>query len=195
MFLVDGPESGPIFIIAHGAGGAMDTPFLTRVARDLGGRGIRVLRFEFPYMRARREKGKKGGAPDRQPVLLDSWRDAIRQSGATHPFIGGKSMGGRIASMIADEMNARGLICLGYPFHPPGKPDRLRVEHLQTLRTPSLIVHGTRDPFGSPQEVAGYDLAPSIRIEWIEGGDHSLTKPEHLRRAIDLTADFILSAH
>lgn len=173
----------------------MNTPFLRRVDAGLTGRGIRVVRFEFPYMRA----GKR--APDKQPVLLDSWRATIREVAAERLFLGGKSMGGRIASMIADEVGARGLICFGYPFHPPGKPARLRVEHLRTLGTPALIIQGERDPFGTPEDVASYDLAPAIRIEWITDGDHSFkprkasgaTESGNLERAIQLAADFILA--
>ncbi|HET7705348.1 MAG TPA: alpha/beta family hydrolase [Thermoanaerobaculia bacterium] len=197
-FLADGPPDGPVFIFAHGAGGAMDTPFMNRVAAGLADRGIRVLRFEFPYMRARRE-GKRSGAPDRQPILLESWRDAIRRSGATRPFIGGKSLGGRMASMVADEMNAAGLICFGYPFHPPGNPERTRVEHLRSIATPTVIIQGERDPFGTPEEVAGYGLAPTIRVEWLPDGDHSfkprrasgVTETENVHRAIELAGHFI----
>ena len=171
----------------------MNTPFMRRVDAGLTERGIRVVRFEFPYMRA----GK--GAPDKQPVLLESWRQMIRETAAERLFIGGKSMGGRIASMIADEMDALGLICFGYPFHPPGNPARLRVEHLRTLQTPTLIIQGERDPFGTPEDVASYELAPSIHIEWITDGDHSLkprkssgaTESGNLDRAIQFAADFI----
>jgi predicted alpha/beta-hydrolase family hydrolase len=87
--------------------------------------------------------------------------------------IGGKSMGGRIASLVADEAGAAGLVCLGYPFHPVGQPERLRVEHLEAIRTPTLIVQGERDPFGSQEEVAGYRLSSAIRIAWVVDGDHS----------------------
>ena len=197
--LVDGAaDARSTFVFAHGAGGAMDTPFMNRVAHGLAARGVRVVRFEFPYMKARRS-GKKSGAPDRQPVLLDSWREAVRAAGAKRLFVGGKSLGGRMASMIADEVEAAGLICFGYPFHPPGDPTRLRVAHLQTLQTPGLILQGERDPFGSVVEVATYGLPRSIRIEWIRDGDHSLkprrssgvTETETLDRAIDLAARFI----
>lgn len=197
-FLVDGPEDAPVFLFAHGAGGAMDTPFMNRVAAGLGERGIRVMRFEFPYMRARRE-GKRSGAPDRQPVLLEAWRSAIRHAGVARPFVGGKSLGGRMASMIADEMNAAGLICFGYPFHPPGNSERTRVEHLRSIATPTLIVQGERDPFGTPEEVAVYGLGPAIRVEWLPDGDHSfkprrasgVTEVENVHRAIELAAGFI----
>ena len=82
-------------------------------------------------------------------------------------------MGGRIASLVADEAQVAGLVCLGYPFHPVGKPDRLRVEHLQTIKTPTLIVQGERDAFGTGEDVAGYRLSSAVRIQWIEDGDHS----------------------
>jgi predicted alpha/beta-hydrolase family hydrolase len=198
-FLMDGPEDAPLFIFAHGAGGAMDTPFMNRVAKGLGERGVRVIRFEFPYMRARRE-GKRSGAPDRQPVLLDSWRDAIGRAGVARPFIGGKSLGGRMASMVADESGAAGLICFGYPFHPPGKRDRLRVDHLRAMATPTLIIQGERDPFGTPEDVAEYALASVVRIEWVTDGDHSFkprrasgsTENANINRAVELAAAFIL---
>lgn len=192
MYLYDGPEqSEHVFLFAHGAGGAMDTPFMSSVAGGLGERGIRVVRFEFPYMAARRAGGRRG-APDRPEVLLESWRRVIADhGGGGRVFIGGKSMGGRLASMAADEAGVRGLVCLGYPFHPPGKPQQLRVAHLQSLRTPALIVQGTRDTFGTPEEVAAYPLSPAIRIEWIANGDHSLKGG--LGRAVDLVASFILS--
>lgn len=169
-YLYDGPEkSKHVFLFAHGAGAPMTHPFMNAVAKGMGEQGVRVVRFNFPYM----EAGKK--VPDRQPALLDAWRRAIEEhGGGKRVLVGGKSMGGRMASMVADEMQVRGLICFGYPFHPPAKPLQLRVAHLEHLRTPALIVQGTRDTFGKPEEVAAYPLAPSIRVAWIEGGDHSL---------------------
>jgi uncharacterized protein len=193
MFLIDGPEDAAItYAFAHGAGGAMDTPFMTTVARALGGRGIRVVRFEFPYMAARRTGGKRG-APDRQPVLLATWREVVETLGNRERlFIGGKSMGGRIATMVADELSVRGLVCFGYPFHPPGQPAKVRIAHLETLVTPMLVLQGERDPFGNREDVATYPLSPSIRIEWLPDGDHSLkprassgaTEKENLARAV-----------
>jgi predicted alpha/beta-hydrolase family hydrolase len=175
-FLFDGPaDAATTLVLAHGAGAPMKTPFLNAVARGIAaGGGVRVARFEFPYMRARRSSGRRGGAPDREPVLRESWKEVVEAlGGGGRLVIGGKSMGGRIASMIADEVGARGLVCLGYPFHPPGRPEKLRTKHLETLRTPALIVQGTRDPFGTREDVAGYDLSPSIRVLWLEDGDHS----------------------
>lgn len=167
----DGPDDAKYtYILAHGAGAAMTSPMLTTIARTIAGHGIRVIRFEFPYMEQR-----KKGPPDRQPVLLDTWRRVVEEhGGGARLVIGGQSMGGRMASMIADEVGARALVCFSYPWHPPGKPEQPRTAHLAALRTPTLILQGTRDPFGSPEEVSGYDLSPSIRVEWIEGGDHSL---------------------
>jgi predicted alpha/beta-hydrolase family hydrolase len=151
----------------------MDSPFMNTIAQAIAGDDVRVVRFEFPYMAARRAGGKRG-APDREPILLDSWRNVIAQLGdPSRLVIGGKSMGGRIASMVADEAGVAGLVCLGYPFHPPGNPARTRVKHLENLRTPTLIVQGTRDSFGLPGEVANYGLSKQIRIVWIEAGDHS----------------------
>jgi len=186
--LTDGPKSSKhVFLFAHGAGAPMDHPWMTSVAKAMGEQGIRVVRFEFPYMAARRTGGKKGGAPDRQPVLLDTWRNVIEEHGGGGKVcIGGKSMGGRMASMVADEMNVRGLICFGYPFHPPGKPEQLRVAHLEHMRTPALILQGTRDPFGTRDEVPAYPLSTAIHVEWIERGDHSLKGglPQAIAKAV-----------
>jgi predicted alpha/beta-hydrolase family hydrolase len=198
--LIDGPESAAATVVlAHGAGAPMDSPFLDRVAAGLAARGIRVARFEFPYMAKRRTEGKRG-APDRPPVLLARWKDVVASlGGGGRLVIGGKSLGGRIASMVADEVGARGLVCFGYPFHPPGDPSRLRTAHLEALPTPTLILQGTRDAFGSREEVAGYRLSPAIRVHWIEGGDHSFKPPartgrtekENLEEAIAAAADFV----
>ena len=177
-FLVEGPSGArSIVVLAHGAGAPMDSPFMNRVSAGLASRGIRVVRFEFSYMTKRRTQGKRG-APDREPALRARWKEAIEEfGGGPCVVIGGKSLGGRIASMVADEVNARGLVCLGYPFHPPGAPERLRTAHLADLRTPALIVQGTRDPFGTREDVAGYTLCAAIRIAWLEAGDHSFKPP------------------
>ncbi len=200
MFLTDGPEdAAQTYVFAHGAGGAMDTPFMTRVAQGLGERGIRVVRFEFPYMAARRTGGKRG-APDREAVLLSSWRDVAGQlGGGGRLFIGGKSMGGRMATLVADELQVRGVVCFGYPFHPPGQPAKVRTAHLAALRTSMLVLQGERDPFGTREDIAGYELSPSIRVEWITDGDHSLkpraksgvTEGQNVAHAIDVAAIFM----
>jgi predicted alpha/beta-hydrolase family hydrolase len=199
---IDGPENAEeTFLFAHGAGAPMDSAFMKRVAEGIAARGVRVVRFEFPYMERRRSEGRRG-APDREAVLRARWIEIVeRFGGGPRVAVGGKSMGGRIASMIADEVAARALVCFGYPFHPPGQPSRLRTKHLETLRTPALILQGTRDSFGGPDEVAGYGLSPAIRVEWIEEGDHSFKPParsgrteaQNLDRAIAAAADFLLS--
>jgi len=202
MFLTDGPDAAEqVYVFAHGAGGAMDTPFMATVARELGQRGIRVVRFEFPYMAARRTVGKRG-APDREPVLLNAWREVVAEfGGGPRLFIGGKSMGGRMATLVADELQVRGAVVFGYPFHPPGQPNKLRTAHLENLATPMLVLQGERDPFGTRDDVAGYRLSPQLRIEWIPDGDHSLkpraksgrTERQNLLHAIDAAAEFMSS--
>jgi hypothetical protein len=150
----------------------MDSPFMNDAANAIAEGGFRVARFEFPYMAARRT-GRKSGAPDPPAVLRETWLDAIRALGADRLVIGGKSLGGRIASMVADEGGVRGLVCFGYPFHPPGKPERTRTAHLAALETPALVLQGERDPFGTPEDVAGYRLSRAIRVVWVPDGDHS----------------------
>jgi predicted alpha/beta-hydrolase family hydrolase len=179
-FLFDGPERANVTVaLAHGAGAGADTPFMDTVAAGLADHGIRVARFEFPYMARRRIDGKRR-PPDRADRLIECWHAVIAHlragNGAGAPaarlVVAGKSMGGRIASMIADEAGAHGLICLGYPFHPAGKPDRLRVDHLAAIQTPTLILQGERDALGDRAEVAGYALSDAIRIDWLAEGDH-----------------------
>jgi len=199
-FLFDGPEDAPVtLVLAHGAGAPMVSPFLNTVARGVAKGGVRVARFEFPYMHARRQGGRRG-APDRGPVLEEAWLGAIASlGGGARLAIGGKSLGGRIASMVADRAGVRGLVCLGYPFHPPGKPERLRTKHLEDLRTPTLIVQGTRDIFGGREDVAGYRLSDAIRIVWIEDGDHSFkpratsgrTESQNLAEAVARVREFL----
>jgi uncharacterized protein len=179
QLLIDGPSrAGTMVILAHGAGAAMDTPFMEFFARGLAEGGYRVVRFEFPYMAERRQGGRKR-PPDREDALRQTWLEVLGQFSPERLVIGGKSLGGRIASLIADEIGAAGLVCLGYPFHPTGKPSQTRTKHLQTLKTPTLIVQGTRDALGKMEEVAGYPLSPAIRVHWLEDGDHSF-KPRRV---------------
>jgi predicted alpha/beta-hydrolase family hydrolase len=180
-FLFDGPEHAPITILlAHGAGAPMDSASMTATAKALAEAGFRVARFEFHYMAARRYGHRK--PPPRAETVNPEYIKAIadlRAKGVKGPLIiGGKSMGGRVASMIADELFASGsiagLLCLGYPFHPPAKPTQLRTKHLAALKTPTLICQGTRDEFGTKDEVATYALSDAIEILWLEDGDHDL---------------------
>lgn len=202
-FLVDGPSQAPLtLVLAHGAGAPMDSPFMKTVAAGIAKEGFRVLRFEFPYMAARRHGGKRG-APDRPNVLEATWRDAIREAAGTKGpdsvAIGGKSMGGRIASMVADEAGVAGLVCFGYPFHPPGQPGKLRVAHLENLKTKTLILQGERDQFGTKDEIPRYSLSKKIRISFLPDGDHSFkpragsgrTEKHNVEEAIAAAAAFL----
>ena len=177
----------------------MDHPWMERVAAGLTAAGVRVIRFEFPYMAKRRETGKHGG-PNPVKTLLATWNGVIEQIGDPQTLvIGGKSMGGRIASMVADANGVRGVVCLGYPFHPAGKPDQLRTEHLSNLRTQTLIVQGERDAFGSRSEVGGYELSERIRLHWLPDGDHSFkprrvsgrSEAQNIDEAVAVVADFL----
>lgn len=197
----DSLMSQATLILAHGAGAPMDSGFMQRMAELLAERGVSVLRFEFPYMAARRADGGKR-PPNPQAQLLECWRQvyrAVREQVAGPLAIGGKSMGGRMASLLADELAADALVCLGYPFHAVGKQDKPRVAHLAELCTPSLIVQGERDAMGSRETVAGYGLSPAIRLEWLAAGDHDLkplkasgfTHDQHLQQAADVVAAFL----
>ncbi len=196
----DGTHDHPCnVVLAHGAGQPMDSPFMNVFAEGLAGLGLRVARFEFPYMAARRTEGVKKG-PDRPNVLLQTWKDVVRSlGGGTQIVIGGKSMGGRIASMVADEVGALGLVCLGYPFHAAGKPDKPRVDHLEAIKTPTLIVQGTRDTMGKPEEIARYKLSTAIDVCWMDDGDHSFkprkssgrTEAEAWQQGVDAVAAFV----
>jgi len=196
MFLFDGPaEAEATLLLAHGAGAPMDSPSLSAIAKALAAAGMRVARFEFDYMAARRSSSQRK-PPPRAETLTSEYIaaiDALKPSGRL--VIGGKSMGGRVASMIADPLHASGriagLLCLGYPFHPIGKPDQLRTAHLLDMRTPALIVQGTRDSFGTRAEVERYEISKTIEIVWLEDGDHDL-KP---RKAVSgfTAADHLLT--
>jgi predicted alpha/beta-hydrolase family hydrolase len=197
--LTDGSRRAPYtLVLAHGAGAGMDSDFMNTFATGLAEGGLRVVRFEFPYMRMRRRTGKRR-PPDREPVLRDAWHAAIKSLDTDKVIVGGKSLGGRIASLIADEIGAVGLICLGYPFHPAGKPEHLRIEHLKTIRTPTFILQGQRDPFGKRDEVAGYKLPNKIQIRWMPDGDHSFkprkssgqTQEDNWRAGIEAILDFV----
>ncbi len=190
-----------VLILAHGAGAPMDSAFMQRMAELLAERGVGVLRFEFPYMAERRLNGGKR-PPNPQAQLLDSWRAvwrAVREQVTGPVAIGGKSMGGRMASLLADELGADALVCLGYPFYAAGKPEKPRVAHLAQLQTRTLIVQGERDALGNRETVSSYELAPSIVLHWLAAADHDL-KPlkssgfdheRHLRSAAEAVVQFL----
>jgi predicted alpha/beta-hydrolase family hydrolase len=195
----EGPA--PVLILAHGAGAPMDSAFMDDMAQRLAALGVGVIRFEFPYMAERRLNGGKR-PPNPQKVLLECWREVYRQvrplvAGAL--AVGGKSMGGRMASLLADELGADALVCLGYPFYAVGKPEKPRVEHLAGLQTRTLIVQGERDALGNREAVAGYALSPAIEVSWLVAGDHDL-KPlkasgfshaQHVQAAAEKVAGFL----
>jgi hypothetical protein len=197
-FLIDDPANAKITILlAHGAGAPMDSPAMNAIAKSIAEAGFRIARFEFGYMASRRtSSGRK--PPPRAEKLCPEYVAAIAALKAHGPLIiGGKSMGGRVASMIADEGHAAGLLCLGYPFHPVDKPTQLRTAHLADLKTPTLIVQGTRDPFGTREEVATYELSKAIEVLWLEDGDHDLrprkavsgfSMADHLKTMAEKTA-------
>lgn len=179
-----------VLLLAHGAGAPMDSPFMDTLANALGQQDVQVIRFEFDYMQRRREDGKKR-PPPKVDKLLSEFQQKIEQyAGAGSLFIGGKSMGGRVASLVAaSQTSAVGCICFGYPFHPPGKPDRWRTEHLHELSVPVLLQQGTRDPFGRQDEViAHFDGHPPATIDWLEDGEHDF-KP---RKASGLTQQALI---
>mgnify|MGYP000980427797 CR=1 FL=1 len=201
--LITGPaDSAARFLCAHGAGAAMDSPFLTLFASMLADRGIQTIRFEFSYMAARRDGGKRR-PPPKAERLMPEYAQMIADVGDGAPLIiGGKSMGGRVASLIAAEAykarQIKGLVCLGYPFHPPNKPESLRTQHLEDLPCPALIVQGERDPFGPREEVESYKLSKTIQLHWAPDGDHDLgprgasgfTRKGNLAAAADAVAAF-----
>jgi hypothetical protein len=170
-------------------------------------RGISITSFEFEYMASRRTGGPKR-PPPKADALTSQYRDVVRsltksQQSSFKTVIGGKSLGGRVASLIADELYERGqiagLVCLGYPFHPPNTPENLRTAHLETLKCPALIVQGERDPFGNRGEIEGLPLSKTIALTWIDDGDHDFgprgrsgfTRKGNLATAADAVAAFI----
>jgi predicted alpha/beta-hydrolase family hydrolase len=177
-------------VVGHGAGAGQNSPFMVRFATGLAARGVTTATFDFPYMAT----GRK--VPDKAPVLEASWFGAVAQAretfGALPLFIGGKSMGGRIASHIASQgcPGLAGVFFLGYPLHPPGAPDKRRDAHLPQIQEPMLFVQGTRDPFGTSDEIAA--LLPALHratLHVVDDGDHSF---KVRARATGLTADQVL---
>lgn len=204
-FLIDGASGGRArLILAHGAGAPMDSEFMAQFAMNLADLSIEVVRFEFPYMVQRRLTGSKR-PPNRQPELLASWHAVYRyfSSDQLPLYIGGKSLGGRMATVFAAQLcppELCGVICLGYPFHPPAKPEKLRTGHLIDMQTPCLIIQGQRDAFGRPDEVAQFGLAKKVELTWLESADHDfrplkatgLTQHDCIMQAARWTAEYML---
>ena len=203
--LENGPQNATCrLVIAHGAGAGIESPFLVTIAELIAQHGIAVTRFEFEYMASRRVGGSKR-PPPRAEVLTSEYHDMVQTAQRRRGqklLIGGKSLGGRVASLVADELfglgDIAGLVCLGYPFHPPGKPDQLRTRHLETLQCPALIVQGERDPFGNRADVEALALSKKITFAWIGDGDHDFgprgrsgfTRKGNLAVAADAVAAF-----
>ena len=201
---VDGADSDAVVVMAHGAGAGMDHPFMKDAAEGLVSRGFTAVRFNFAYM----EAGRK--SPDRQPALEATYESVVahvRDAMAPRSlFLGGKSMGGRIASYLPGRgVTCDGLVLFGYPLHPPGRPDRIRDAHLYELTTPVLFVEGTRDPFCPLEllaEVRAKMKAPSSLVV-VDDGDHSLRvrkssgrSPEQaLSEALEAVASWLKDPH
>jgi len=193
-----------LLIFAHGAGADKSHPYIEKVTRLFNDEKINVVRFNFPYMDKRLLDGKKY-PPNRMPILLPCYQQVlntyIKKNKTGLPiFIGGKSMGSRVAVTLAcEEQNIAGVICIGYPFHPQKKPEKLRLEPLQQTRYPVHILQGDRDALGSKEDVAEYDLSPLCEISFYEDGDHDLkprvksgyTHEQHINNAITRAVRFI----
>ncbi len=198
-YLENGPkEADTRLILAHGAGAPMDHEWMTMVAEKIAAKGVHVVRFNFDYMAEMVATGKKK-PPQRAPHLLTTWQSVLADWPHDNLIIGGKSMGGRMASMLAADLALledgiiAGVWCLGYPFHPPGKPEKLRTEHLSRITVPLVISQGERDSFGKKEEVDQWDLPASLKLFWADDGDHGLkprvksgrTLSDNLGAAID----------
>jgi len=199
LFWSTRPAGAPTVLLAHGAGAGSESEFQLQVAGGLAEQGLAVASFDFPYMARTRSDGRRRG-PDPQPRLLDALRAAALATDSPRQrlVLAGKSMGGRMATMLADELEVAGVVALGYPFHPPGRPGQLRTAHLEELRTPCLILQGERDPFGTRDQVGQYRLSASVTVQWLPDGDHSLkprkssghSSAQHLKTAISAAAEF-----
>lgn len=176
-------------VLGHGAGAGMDHPFMVGFTRAMNDEGFATLRFNFPYI----ENGRR--SPDPAPFLQEAWRAAFGAASGRAKgepvWAGGKSLGGRIASMaVADGMPAAGLVFLGYPLHPPGRPERIRDEHLYGIDVPMIFVEGTRDVFATPELLDGViaKLGARASLISIEGGDHSFNVKGAKRDAREVAA-------
>ena len=204
--IYNGPADGPLFVFAHGAGAPATSDFMEAIAQGLALHGIRVGRFNFPYMQQRVDNGTRR-PPERAPKLIAQYQQLIASIDQAM-VIGGKSMGGRMASLVASEPTTdpvtvnekiKGIACLGFPFHPANKPESLRTEHFVSIKQPVFIAQGERDKLGTKAEVASYGLPENIEWLWLEDGDHDLkprvksgfTHQAHLQKTIDHMAQFI----
>jgi len=194
-FKTTGPRAPfATLLLGHGSGAPMDSPFLEDVSAGLAERGLGVARFEFAFMATRRLDGRRRPPPRADKLIPEFCQAVDRLQGKAPLVIAGKSLGGRVASMVAGELfgdgRIAGCIALGYPFHPPGRPDRLRTAHLVGLACPLLICQGERDPFGPRNEVAGYDFGQAtIRFHWVGDGDHGFEPRKRSGRTLGQNLD------
>lgn len=197
--LIDGNENSlATIILAHGAGAPMDSDWMNMLTTYLVKEGLKVVRFEFPYMAERRLNGKKR-PPNKKQVLIDTWLEVVNAfKDDAKLYIGGKSMGGRIATLLTD-VPIDGIICFGFPFHAPGKELGERVDDFRSCSFPVLVLQGERDKMGFKEEIEVLNLGNNKQIVWFEDGDHSLkprkksgfTLEEHLRLSAKKVLEFI----
>mgnify|MGYP001445313268 CR=1 FL=1 len=200
--LLKGPEEGKnILLLAHGAGAPMDSTFMQNISEGLNNNGIITVRFEFPYM-AKRRLGKKS-FPNKIPILCEYYTSIYFQIKKLYPnkkiWLSGKSMGGRVSTIISKSLDIEGVVVFGYPFHPINNRDNLRLESLQLEGPPILIIQGTRDQFGNIEEVNQYKIHENNSIYWLKGGDHSfntlkkscISTQESIKKAYDIASLYI----
>jgi predicted alpha/beta-hydrolase family hydrolase len=171
---VEGDGSSGCLLIAHGAGAGQQSPYMSRIREALARHGVQTLAIEFAYMQRMQREGRRIPPPriDRLVEELSQWCDILTRPEGGRLWLGGKSMGGRAASLLAAHEEVAGLVLCGYPFHPPGKPERLRLSHWPSIACPTLVVQGSRDPFGTREEVEGYALPKHAQVYWLPDGDH-----------------------
>lgn len=208
MLIEKAPHAKAICVLAHGAGAPMDSAFMASMSSALVAQGIHVIRFEFAYMSQRRTGGSKR-PPPKMPILVDEFAHVCAEVSHMSDmsglplYIGGKSMGCRVATLLAASTllpsNIQGVVCFGYPFHPPRQPEKTRIDHLPAVSVPLLVVQGTRDALGNPEEVQQYTLPPHLHMEWLVTADHDFvplkrsgfTQAQCIERAACLASDFM----
>lgn len=185
LSVLGSPKVGRI-LLAHGAGAGQCSVFMRQFAATLAAQGMQVLAIDFPYMQQINEQGKRRPPPPIKQTVASfaSWYALLTSLSDQPLWVGGKSMGGRVATLFASEMLANdvhgpGVIVAGYPFHPPRQPDKTRLEHFPAIRCPVQILQGERDPFGNVDEVSGYSLPNNINVAWLADGDHDF-KPRRV---------------
>jgi len=201
IILNEASKPKAVILFAHGAGADKSSDFMETVANKLTSRQYSVMRFNFPYMDKRLSDNKRR-PPDRMPKLLDCFEQVLEKASALNlPIVLlGKSMGSRVAAMVAERegLNVLGVVALGYPFHPQRKPDNLRLAPIFSIKTPMLVIQGSRDPLGSENEVNSYGLPAHCKTVFLPDGDHDLkpriksgfTHEQHIDTAVNTIVEF-----